>query len=55
MVGSLTTARELKEKGAEVYLQKESIYTLDSKGELIITSMSSLAQEEFRFISENMT
>ena len=45
---SLTTVRKLKEKGVEVYFQKENIYTLDSKGELLITIMSSLAQEESR-------
>lgn len=39
----------------EVYFQKENIYTLDSKGELLITIMSSLAQEESRSISENVT
>ena len=32
-----------------------NIYTLDSKGELFITIMSSLAQEESRSISENVT
>jgi len=54
-VDSLTTVRRLKEKGVEVYFQKENIYTLDSKGELLITIMSSLAQEESRSISENVT
>ena len=52
-VDSLTTVRKLKEKGVEVYFEKENIYTLDSKGELLITIMSSLAQEEARNISEN--
>ena len=52
-VDSLTTVRKLKEKGVEVYFEKENIYTLDSKGELLITIMSSLAQEESRSISEN--
>lgn len=52
---SLTTVRKLKEKGVEVYFEKEQIYTLDSKGELLITLMSSLAQEESRSISENVT
>lgn len=37
----------------EVYFEKENIYTLDSKGELLITIMSSLAQEEARNISDN--
>lgn len=54
-VDSLTTVRKLKEKGVEVYFEKENIYTLDSKGELLITIMSSLAQEESRSISENTT
>ena len=52
-VDSLTTVRKLKDKGVEVFFEKENIYTLDSKGELLITIMSSLAQEEARSISEN--
>lgn len=52
-VDSLVTIRQLKEKGIEVYFEKESIYTLDAKGELLLTIMSSLAQEESRSISEN--
>ena len=54
-VDTLTIVRQLKEKGIEVYFEKENIYTLDSKGELLITIMSSLAQEESRSISENVT
>ena len=54
-VDSLTTVRKLKEKGIEIYFQKENIWTLDAKGELLITIMSSLAQEESRSISENTT
>ena len=54
-VDSLTTVRKLKEVGCEVWFEKENIYTLDSKGELLITIMSSLAQEESRSISENVT
>lgn len=53
-VDSLTTVRKLKEKGIEIYFEKENIWTLDSKGELLITIMSSLAQEESRSISENV-
>ena len=30
-------------------------YTLDSKGELLLTLMSSLAQEESRSLSQNVT
>lgn len=54
-VDTLTTVRKLKEKGIEVYFEKENIRTLDGKGELLITIMSSLAQEESRSISENVT
>lgn len=54
-VDSLTTVRKLKDEGIEVYFEKENIWTLDSKGELLITIMSSLAQEESRSISENTT
>ena len=54
-VDSLVTIRELKQHGVEVYFEKENIWTLDSKGELLLTIMSSLAQEESRSISENVT
>ena len=54
-VDSLVTIRQLKEKGVEVYFEKENIYTFDGKGELLLTIMSSLAQEESRSISENVT
>ncbi len=54
-VDSLTTIRELKAHNVEVFFEKEAIYTFDSKGELLITIMSSLAQEESRSISENVT
>ena len=53
-VDSLTTVRKLKDKGIEIYFEKENIWTLDAKGELLITIMSSLAQEESRSISENV-
>ena len=54
-VDSLTIIRQLRENGVEVYFEKEAIWTFDSKGELLITIMSSLAQEESRSISENIT
>ena len=54
-VDSLSTVRKLKENGIEIYFEKENIWTLDAKGELLITIMSSLAQEESRSISENTT
>ena len=54
-VDSLTTIRKLKEHGVEVYFEKEQIYTFDGKGELLLTIMASLAQEESRSISDNVT
>ena len=54
-VDSLVTIRKLKENGTEVYFEKENIFTFDGKGELLLTIMSSLAQEESRSISENVT
>ncbi len=53
-VDSLTTIRRLKDHGTEVFFEKENIWTFDSKGELLLTIMSSLAQEESRSISENI-
>ena len=53
-VDSLTTIRKLKEHGTEVYFEKENIWSFDGKGELLLTIMSSLAQEESRSISENV-
>lgn len=54
-VDSLSTIRKLKAAGCECYFEKENIYTFDGKGELLLTIMSSLAQEESRSISENVT
>ena len=54
-VDTLTTIRKLKEHGVEVYFEEQNIYTLDGKGEVLLTIMSSIAQEESRNISENVT
>ena len=54
-VDSLSTIRKLKDKGVECYFEKEQIFTFDGKGELLLTIMASLAQEESRSISENVT
>jgi DNA invertase Pin-like site-specific DNA recombinase len=53
-VDTLVAVRKLKEHNVECYFEKESIFTMDSKGELLITIMSSMAQEESRNISENI-
>ncbi|MDR0531404.1 MAG: recombinase family protein [Oscillospiraceae bacterium] len=52
---SIEAVRKLKEKGIDVYFEKENIHSMDGKGELLLTIMSSLAQEEARNISENVT
>lgn len=54
-VDSLSTIRKLRENGIEVYFEKEAIWSFDGKGELLLTIMSSLAQEESRSISDNVT
>ena len=38
-VDSLTTVRKLKEKGIEIYFEKENIWTLDSKGDVLPSEM----------------
>jgi DNA invertase Pin-like site-specific DNA recombinase len=45
--------RMLKNLGIGIYFQKENLDTLDSKSELFLTILSSMAQEESRSISEN--
>ena len=51
----LNFVRQLKELGIGVFFEKENIDTLDSKGEVLLTILSSLAQDESRSISENST
>ena len=53
-VDSLNVIRKLKLKNVGVYFEKEDIFTLDGKGEFLITVLSSLAEEESRSISENV-
>jgi len=49
----LNYVRELRELGVGVIFEKENINTLDAKGEVLLTILSSLAQDESRSISEN--
>lgn len=51
-VDTLVTTRELKEYGVEVYFVEDNIWTMDGDGELRLTIMATLAQEESRKISE---
>ena len=52
-VDSLLTIRKLKEKNVAVVFEKEGVNTLDGTGEILITILSSLAQEESQNIGEN--
>jgi DNA invertase Pin-like site-specific DNA recombinase len=52
---TISFVRKLKDKGIEVYFEKENLWTLDPKSELILTIMASIAQEESRSISQNVT
>ena len=53
-VDTLSITRELRGIGVEVYFVSDNIWTLDSDGELRLSIMSSLAQEESRKISERV-
>ncbi len=46
--------RELKAKNIPVYFEKESINTMDAKGEVLLTIMASLAQQESQSLSQNV-
>lgn len=55
-VDTLTCIRQLRQQNPPVgvYFEKENIDTLDAKGELILTILSALAQDESRSISDNI-
>jgi site-specific DNA recombinase len=46
--------RQLKEKNIPVYFEKENINTMDSKGEVLLTIMASLAQQESQSLSQSV-
>lgn len=52
-VDFLKIIRELKERQVRIIFEKENIDTMDNTGELLITILSSQAQEESRNLSEN--
>ena len=52
-VALLETARELKGLGISVSFEKENIDTMSGDGELMLSILASLAQEESRSVSEN--
>ena len=46
--------RQPKEKYIAVYFEKENINTMDAKGEVLLTIMASLAQQESQSLSQNV-
>jgi len=46
--------RQLKDKNIPVFFEKENINTMDSKGEIMLTIMASLAQQESQSLSQNV-
>lgn len=51
----LNYVRELKSMRIGITFEKENIHTLDAKGEVLLTNLSSLSQDESRNISGNST
>jgi len=49
----LTTVRELKEIGVDVFFEEQNIHSVSGDGELMLTVLASFAQEESRSVSEN--
>lgn len=49
----LSTVRELKELGIDVWFEKENIHSTSGDGELMLTILASFAQEESLSVSEN--
>ncbi len=50
----LELVRRLLDLGITIYFEKESINTLDAKGEVLLTIMASLAQQESQSLSQNV-
>jgi DNA invertase Pin-like site-specific DNA recombinase len=46
--------RQLKDKNIPVFFEKENINSMDSKGEIMLTIMASLAQQESQSLSQNV-
>ena len=46
--------RQLKDKNISVFFEKENINTMDAKGEVLLTIMASLAQQESQSLSQNV-
>ena len=53
-VDCLQTVRKLRTKNIGIYFEKEGINTLDANGEVLLTILSSLAQQESESLSQNV-
>ncbi|MDG0889190.1 recombinase family protein [Paracholeplasma manati] len=51
---TITHIRKLKTAGVEVFFEKENLWTFDPKGEMVLSMLAAIAQEESRSISENV-
>ncbi len=54
IVDALNCIRELKELGISVYFENENIDTLSPGGEVLITILAAMAEQESRTISTNV-
>jgi len=50
----LETVRELKAIGVDVYFEEQNLHSMSSDGEMLLTLLASVAQDESRQVSENM-
>ncbi len=46
--------RQLKDKEISAFFEKENFNTMDSKGEIMLTIMASLAEQESQSVSQNV-
>lgn len=50
----LETSRELKTKGIDIYFEEQGIHTLSSEGEVMLSVLASLAEDELESMSSNL-
>lgn len=50
----LESVRELKTLGVDIFFEEQNIHSMSAEGELMLTILSSFAQEESRSVSENI-
>lgn len=53
-VDTLKAVRELKNLKVDVFFEKEGIHTINSEGEILLTLISAVAQNEALSLSENV-